>query len=279
MARRSFYIFLVFLLMAALLPAAVSAQTAAMDTISYTSTCVNSNIVFASPVTDALFQPKIKWHFSDPASGYNDSCGATTPIHVFTDTGQYPIELDVWTPSTDTIRIFDTITVVTPMAYSFGPDIYVCGKLPDTLIQGPVVPGATYTWNDADTTHTDTVRIKASGIYTVAINGCGVTDSIGVFASDTPRIDLGKDHVLCDSVNLQLLAASQNARYTWLLNGSAMPDTGNQLITHYPGGTYIVVATVPGCGVYSDTVSITYAQPLRPGFSLGPDTLLCPKQI
>lgn len=285
MIRRIIFVFLL-LAVVALLPGRALAQfagppslNAAIDTISYSSTCVNSQIVFVSPVTGELYQPYIKWYFNDPSSGYNDSSAAAQPLHIFAATGSYPIELVVWTAATDTVKIFDTINVVKPMNYNFGPDIYVCGKLPDTLLQGPVVPGATYTWNDADTTHTDTVRIKVSGIYTVAINGCGVTDSIGVFASDTPNIDLGKDHVMCDSANLQLLAASQNARYTWLLNGTAMPDTGNQVITHYPGGTYIVVATVPGCGVYSDTVSITYAQPLRPGFSLGPDTLLCPKQI
>ena len=286
MTRRSFYLLLIVLLPAALLPATASAQftgppslNAAIDTISYSSTCVNSQIVFASPITGELYQPYIKWYFNDPASGYNDSSAAAQPLHIFSATGRYPIELVVWTASTDTVKIFDTITVVQPMNFNFGPDIYVCGKLPDTLLQGPVVPGATYTWNDADTTHTDTVRIREAGIYTVAINGCGVTDSIGVFASDTPRIDLGKNHVMCDSANLQLLAASQNASYAWLLNGAALPDTGNQLITHYPGGTYVVIATVPGCGVYSDTVKITYAQPLRPPLNLGPDTLLCPKQI
>jgi gliding motility-associated-like protein len=286
MARRSIPILLLVFLQAALLPAAASAQfagppqlNAVIDTISYSSTCVNSTIVFASPLLDALYQPYVQWYFNDPASGYNDSSGATKPLHVFTATGQYPIELVAWTASTDTIKIWDTITIVQPMNFNFGPDIYVCGKKPDTLIQGPVVPGATYTWNDADTTHTDTVRITQSGIYTVAINGCGVTDSIGIFASDTPQINLGKDHVMCDSANLQLIAASQNASYTWLLNGAVLPDTGDQLITHYPGGTYVAVVTVPGCGIYSDTVSITYAQPLGPAFSLGPDTLLCPKQI
>jgi gliding motility-associated-like protein len=84
---------------------------------------------------------------------------------------------------------------------------------------------------------------------------------------------------MCDSANLQLTAAAQNGTYAWMLNGAVLPFTGDQLITHYPGGAYIAIVTVPGCGVYKDTVSITYAQPLAPPFSLGPDTLLCPKQV
>src|SRR5258707_718816 len=84
---------------------------------------------------------------------------------------------------------------------------------------------------------------------------------------------------MCDSSNLLLNAASQNGTYAWWLNGSPLPFTGDQLLTQYPGGTYIAVVTVPGCGVYRDTVSITYSTPLSPSFDLGPDTLLCPKQV
>src|SRR5258708_6336015 len=280
MFRALFFRGVFLVLSAVFLPPAASAQQRGIDTMSITSTCVNSTIQFASPLLDTFFRPDyIEWHFSDPASGYNDSSGADKPRHVFAATGVYPIELDCWYKGSDTIKIRDTITIVTPMNYNFGPDIYVCGKKPDTLIKGPDIPGATYTWNDADTTHTDTLRVTASGIFTVAVNGCGVTDSIGVFASDTPKIDLGKDHIMCDSANLQLIAAAQNGKYTWLLNGTALPGTGDQVITHYPGGVYIAVVTVPGCGVYSDTVSITYSPPLGPPFDLGPDTLLCPKQI
>jgi len=278
---RQVLIVIVLLWVAALLsPATSVAQQRGVDTISYTSTCVNSTILFASPLLDTFFRPDyIRWHFSDPASGFNDSSGADKPRHTFASTGAYPIELDVYYTGSDTIKIRDTITIVTPLAYSFGPDIYVCGKNPDTLIQGPSIPGATYTWNDADTTHTDTIRITKSGIFTVAVNGCGITDSIGVFASDTPKIDLGKDHIMCDSANLQLTAAAQNGVYTWTLNGVVLPETSSQIITHYPGGTYIASVSVPGCGVYGDTVSITYSQPPGPPFDLGPDTLLCPKQI
>ncbi|HEY4337195.1 MAG TPA: hypothetical protein VGM89_14895, partial [Puia sp.] len=177
MSRQVLIVIVLLWVSALLAPSSSAAQQRGVDTISHTSTCVNSIIVFASPLLDTFFRPDyIRWHFSDPASGYNDSSGADKPRHVFAATGAYPIELDVYYRGSDTIKIRDTITIVTPMAYSFGPDIYVCGKNPDTLIHGPVIPGATYTWNDADTTHTDTIRITKSGIFTVAVNGCGVTD-------------------------------------------------------------------------------------------------------
>ncbi|HEY4061237.1 MAG TPA: gliding motility-associated C-terminal domain-containing protein [Puia sp.] len=269
---------LLFLIPAALLPKGSHAQTG-KDTINYSSTCVNTTILFASPVFDSLpFPSYIKWHFGDPSSGYNDSSTAQQARHNYTTPGTYAVSLKVANYSTDTISMTLTITIVTPMNYNFGPDIYLCGKNPDTVLTGPVIAGAGYTWNDPDTTHTPTLHVTKSGVYTVAVNGCGVADSIGVFASDTPAIKLGKDHIMCDSANLVLNAASQNGTYTWILNGSTLPFTGDQLLTHYPGGTYIAVVTVPGCGVYSDTVSITYSAPPAPPFDLGPDTLLCPKQ-
>jgi gliding motility-associated-like protein len=268
------------------LPAAVApagtcrAQSAGKDTINYSSTCVGTTILFGSPLFDSLSFPfYVKWHFGDPASGYNDSSTAAKARHSYAATGSYYISLKVVNvPGADTIIMLDTINIVTPMAYSFGPDIYVCGKL-DTVLKGPVVPGATYAWNDADTTHADTVHLTMPGVYTISINGCGVADSIGVFASDTPKIDLGKDHVMCDSANLLLNAASQNGTYAWWLNGSPLSFTGDQLLTQYPGGVYVAVVTVPGCGVYKDTASITYSMPVGPPFDMGPDTLLCPKQV
>jgi hypothetical protein len=128
-------------------------------------------------------------------------------------------------------------------------------------------------------TITPTLKVSKAGVYTVSIDGCGVNDSLGVFFSDTPRLDLGKDHVMCDSANLLLNAASQNGQYTWSLNGAVLPVTEGQLLTHYPGGNYEVVVDVPGCGTYKDAVAVTYASPVEPSFDLGPDTLLCPKEV
>lgn len=266
------------LLLASLLPSAGRAQSAS-DTINYSSTCVNSTILFGSPLLDTFFAPDyIKWHFGDPGSGYYDSSTAKKPRHVFAAPGSYNVSLTVGYTGMPSVTLNTTINVITPISYNFGPDIYLC-EGQNTTLTAPSIPGATYTWNDDSLTHTPTLPVTQSGVYTVAVNGCGITDSIGVFISQTPKIDLGKDHVMCDSSNLLLNAASQNGQYTWLLDGNTLPFTGDQLLTHYPGGTYVAIVTVPGCGVYKDTVSITYSAPQGPSFSLGPDTLLCPKQV
>jgi gliding motility-associated-like protein len=268
------------LTLAVLFHPAGNAQAAGKDSVSYSSTCVNSTISFGTPLFDSITFPKfIKWDFGDPASGFLNGAGTQQPRHVYSAPGKYYISLKVLNSgATDTIFIRDSINIVSPMVYDFGPDIFLCEKK-DTFLTAPVIPGAVYTWNDDSLTHSDTLRIAKSGVYTVSINGCGVTDSVGVFVSTTPKIGLGKDHVLCTGEILELDATTQNGHYAWMLNGAPLPSQDGQLPVVDPGGAYIATVTVPGCGVYKDTVSITFSKPDAPAFSLGPDTLLCPRQV
>lgn len=251
------------------------------DSIFCTSTCVGAVSTFHSTLFDSLTLPKtIIWTFGDPAAGIYNHAGTQSPTHTYTTPGTYYISLKVFNEGpTDSVYLFDTIVVGSPVPFNFGPDIYLCGKA-DTLIKAPVVPGAKYLWNNVgvpDTT--DTLRVNISGVYNVSINGCRLTDSIGVFITDSPKLNLGKNHVMCDSANLVLDATTENGFYTWSLDGTVLTDTAGQFQTHYPGGEYAVTDSVPGCGIFKDSVNITYAAPLKPYFRLLPDTLLCPKQV
>jgi gliding motility-associated-like protein len=256
----------------------VNAAYSQKDSITYNSTCSNYKIHFSSTIFSSIeFPDKVFWKFGDPASGYYDSAATQLPTHLYSAPGNYMVKLTV-VLSGDTTRLEDTVRIVNPVSYNFGPDIFLCEN-GDTTITGPVVPGAVYLWNDKDSTKTDSLHIKETGVYTLQIDGCAVTDSIGVFFSDKPKIKLGDDHVLCAGEILTLNASTQNGNYSWTLNGSALPDTTGQLPVVAPGGQYIARVTVPGCGVFSDTASITFGSLAAPPFSLGPDTLLCPKQV
>ena len=179
----------------------------------------------------------------------------------------------------DTIKLYDTIKVINPTPYNFGPDIYLCEKA-DTSISAPAIPGAVYEWNDDSLTTTPVLHVTKTGVYTVKVDGCAVTDSVGIYYSNLPVIKLGDDHVMCAGETLTLNAATQNGNYSWEMNGVVIPGaTEGQLVTQAPGGQYTAIATVPGCGTFRDTVNITYSAYSAPPFSLGPDTLLCPKEI
>ena len=249
------------------------------DSISYNSTCVNFKIAFNSNIFDSIsFPDKVKWNFGDPGSGIYNNATIQAPSHLYASPGVYPVSLMVLIAG-DTLKYADTIQVIVPTPYNFGPDIYLCEK-GDTSLQAPIIPGANYLWNDDSLTTTPNLKVSKTGVYTVKINGCAVTDSIGVFLSNLPDIKLGDDHVMCAGETLTLNAATQNGNYTWELNGAVLAgDTLGQLITQAPGGQYIAVVTVPGCGTFKDTANITYSTYAAPRFSLGPDTLLCPKEI
>ena len=249
------------------------------DSISYNSTCVNAKIQFNSTIFQRITFPQaVLWNFGDPGSGFYNTAGINFPTHAYSSPGLYKVSLMVVSAG-DTTKIAGSISVVSPISYQFGPDIFLCEK-GDTTLKAPSVAGATYQWTDDSLTTTQTLHVTKSGVYTVKINGCPVTDSIGVYFSSKPDPQLGDDHVLCAGEVLTLNAASQNAVYTWKLNGIVQQaDTVAQLPVVAPGGQYIAIVSVPGCGVFSDTANITFATFAAPPFSLGPDTLLCPRQV
>ncbi len=255
------------------------AQTA--YSIIHNSTCAGTPVFFNSSVFEnAPFPDTIKWNFGDVASGLlNTASGIQQPVHIYNTPGTYVISLHVVDPGSGTIDLTDTVVFVVPVAYNFGPDVFLCGDTGTYVLNAPIVANAMYEWNDDTATKGPVLAVKETGTYTVKINGCAVTDTIGIFFTREPNLDLGMDHVLCQGEQLTLSAASENANYQWLLNGALLSETQSQLAVAAPGGQYIANIDVGGCGAYSDTVNITFSNTTAPPFNLGPDTLLCPKEI
>jgi gliding motility-associated-like protein len=249
--------------------------------ISHSSTCVGSPVIFNSNVFEtAPFPGQILWNFGDPASGpLNTANGIQQPTHIYTTPGSYIVTLLVNDPGAGIINLTDTIVFVIPVVHNFGPDVYLCGDTGTHILNAPVVPGALYEWNDDTATKGPVLEVKETGTYTVKINGCAVTDTIGIFFTRIPNLDLGRNHVLCQGEELTLDASSENATYQWTLNGTLLGSTQSQLPVIAPGGQYIARIDVAGCGIYSDTVNISFSSLAAPAFDLGPDTLLCPKEI
>lgn len=260
---------------------AESAEAQMTYSISHSSTCVGSPVIFNSNVFEtAQFPDQILWNFGDPASGpLNTANGFQQPTHIYATPGSYIVTLFVNDPGAGIINLRDTIVFVFPVTYNFGPDVYLCGDTGTYVLNAPVVPGAVYEWNDDTATKGPILRVKETGTYTVKINGCAVTDTIGIFFTRQPNLDLGSNHLLCQGEELTLDASSENATYQWFLNGTLLGSTQSQLPVIAPGGQYISRIDVAGCGIYSDTVNISFGNLAAPPFYLGPDTLLCPKEI
>ncbi|NSL90500.1 gliding motility-associated C-terminal domain-containing protein [Chitinophaga solisilvae] len=252
---------MIFLLGAALIwPGKVRAATP----FTTSSTCVNDTVFFR--IKNEAGIDSAKWYFGDPASLEKDSAAALKAYHIYRNTGTYNNTLVVWRNGVAETTV-QTITIVTPVIFDFGPqDITLCEGGTMTL-SAPVIPGATYLWQDSSTL--PDILVDTAATYKVKINGCLIPDSVNVFYTPVPEVELGQDLVLCTGEQLMLDATAQNCTYLW--------STGNTEPTQQvrTSGTYSVRIFPKGCAEITDQITITFTGPPYP-FTLGPDPLLCP---
>lgn len=241
-----------------------------LTNFTYTTTCSNQEVEFI--ITDDITTiDSVKWYFIDPPAAPADSSDEIEDAtYIYPAAGTYTVTLKVYRGGVEDITI-TTIEITDPVVFDMGPDLTLCEN-GTTVLTVPEIPGATYTWyyleDTVPGTHEFTVTEMAT--YHVAINGCRINDSVNVFYSPIPDFDLGPDRTMCTGELLTLDATAQNATYLWNTG-----ETTPTIVATDPGGTYSVDATIPGCGVFSDQVTINFAGTPYP-FSLGPDTLLCP---
>ncbi len=253
-----------------------------IPSVQHDITCSGKAVTFSSNLFNiATFPSMVQWNFGDPSSGaLNTALDDKEPIHVFNTIGEYYITLTVQDPGLGTVVLRDTINIVNQVNHNFGADQFLCSSsMAINTVTAPTVAGATYTWNDDTTTIGPILRVTETGSYTVLINGCPVNDTISFYITQEPNLDLGRDHVLCTGEQLSLQATSENAFYQWYLNGTQLADNESVLKVNAPGGEYVAVIDAGGCGVFRDTAYITFSNTVAPPFSLGADTLLCPKQV
>lgn len=165
----------------------------------------------------------------------------------------------------DTVKI---LSVVPLPLFSLGVDTSLCDK--QTLSYNFNLNQAVYQWSDGSSSNSNMISKAGTWWLTVAQQGCSATDSIHISYKPLPAVNLGNDTTLCENSTLQLSAFNNNATYLWG-DGS---NAANYTISK--AGNYSVTATVNGCSV-SDAITVTYKS--IPGFTLGPDQLVCKGQI
>ena len=263
---RSLYLLILALMT---LPGITIAQTTTPFT--YSTTCQNDSVRFIIAEADQAGIDSVKWNFGDPASGAADSSKKITGAHLYNTLSTYTVTLTSYSNGAASTSTLD-ITIVAPVPYDFGPtDQTLCDSTTITLT-APTVSGATYEWQDGSTSQS--IVVDTATTYKVKINGCLVPDSVNIFYTPVPELELGDDLVLCLGENIQLDATAQNCTYLW-----STGDTRSTIVVHsdVPTGPvqYSVTADAKGCGLYRDTITITFTGSPYP-FSLGPDTVLCP---
>jgi len=185
---------------------------------------------------------------------------SSNPDRTISNSGFYWAEI-----SKEICKVRDSVYVeFKPIpVFTLGPDIVECEGTP--VILNPYVDNATVFWQDG--TVKSTYSPNSTGIYaaTVEKDNCRFTDSVQVRFKHMPRINLGKDTVLCNDEQF-LLKIDYKNNVIWQDGSKA--DNFN--ITK--PGVYYVSATEEGC-TGSDTLQISYVKVIKP--NIGKDTSFC----
>ncbi|MDQ6609588.1 MAG: hypothetical protein M3Y85_07185, partial [Bacteroidota bacterium] len=163
------------------------------------------------------------------------------------------------------------VTAKASPVVNIGADTFLCSL--DTLLLNAGNSGATYTWQNGETTQTFTVR--QGGLYsvTVSMNGCVAKDSILISDLLSPIISLSGDTTICRT-NTAPLMASGGSFYSWFPT-SGLSDPKNPVVSASPITTtkyYLTVTNNNGCKA-KDSVTVSVVP--NPVVNIGVDTSLC----
>lgn len=186
--------------------------------------------------------------------------GSVASTYSVTQPGNYSVTVTANGCSTDastSVQYF-TLPVV-----DLGPDQTICAG--ENALFEVSIANSTYSWSTGS--NTGTISPSAAGIYWVDVtrDGCTVRDSVELFVTPLPIVDLGTAPAVCPGTEITLDATTAGGSYLW----STGATTASIQATP---GDYSVVVEVNGC---SSTTDVTVDALPAPDLDLGNDTTLC----
>ncbi|MFM9945230.1 MAG: gliding motility-associated C-terminal domain-containing protein [Bacteroidia bacterium] len=134
------------------------------------------------------------------------------------------------------------------------------------ILKDTVKNVSTYWWSDNSNMPSLTVSKAGQYWVEIAIGGCKNRDTINITIKKSPKVDLGKDSILCDFKNFTLGNSLKGPKYLWSTSETT------KTIKPTSVGKYWVQVDSNGCKA-SDTVLIFLTSFQKP--SLGNDTMAC----
>jgi gliding motility-associated-like protein len=212
------------------------------------------------------------WNFDDPGSGSTNTSSLSNPVHTFSDTGSFNVQLIVQYPTlSDTFS--NIITVVVPPAPSVLKDTTaLCSSQPVYLSAFQL--GAEYAWGNGS--DSSAILVNDTGWYVCTIsNACTtIIDSSFVRFVEPLTIDLGTDTFLCDSATIELNGVSA-ANVESVMWSTGDTSSATLEISHsketLPSNFWLTATNA--CGTSSDTIRIEFLP--QPDVSWFSDSILC----
>ncbi len=219
---RACHFALIFLLVAVSFSATARPR---LTNFTWNTTCLNDSVTFT--ISDDITSiDSVKWYFVSPPVNEEDSSTRITGAkYRYLMPGTYTVTLKAYRNGVEDVTT-QAITIVPRQNIDLGPqNITICENGSITLT-APSIPGATYTWYYLEDTvaGTNTFTATEMATYHVAINGCREIDSVNLFTSPIPTIDLGPDRTLCTGELFTLDATAQNATYVWSTGETSPPS-------------------------------------------------------
>lgn len=214
-----------------------------------TTLCENSSLVLNAGSPDAV--------------SYQWQSGATTSTFTVNTAGSYWVTIK---GSNNCYNSDTTHISYQPLpVFSLGNDTTLCNGR-QLLLHIPLT-AATYLWQDGSVNSNYTVSTAGMYTATVTLNGCSQTDAVQVAYKPSPSLWLGNDTTVCEGVQLLLHAVYPGTTVLWQDGKNTTDYTVQQ------PGLYSATIDLNGCTA-SDSIQIYYR--LKPVFTLGPDSVICP---
>jgi len=162
---------------------------------------------------------------------WNDSLAQTTAAATGLCAGTYQC---VVTDSIGTTNTIAGIILTDPASIpvSLGNDTTLCGG--DSLQLDAGNPGESYLWSTLETSQQ--IYVSAAGQYIVTVTNMGActgADTIQVFASSSPVVDLGNDTVVCNGITAIFDADNTGLIFLWSSGGVSQTETFGNSGTHW----------------------------------------------
>jgi PKD repeat protein len=221
--------------------------------------CKGADVTF---IPNVSYYDSFEWNFGDLQSGSMNTADSSTPTHVYEENGTYNVHLTVFkNGAADTAS--RSIPIVGP-TIDLGQDRELCKDSVVTL--NAFTNGATYEWQDMSNNSVFDTDTSGEFWVTITVDGCSHTDTIEVFRSKGPQLNLGKDTSICIGDTITLSTNTPGDNIIWS-NGSAEENTK----VWQPGKYWVRLEST--CYLETDSIQIDYYDP--PILNLGKDTTLC----